>query len=73
MPRKKIHENGWSNTPDGRIYTREYNKEHYSRICVRFSKERRAEIDRLSEAAGLSYAAFLAEAVEAWKEKNGIK
>ena len=68
MPRKKIYENGWAKTPEGKAYHEQYVAEHYSRICVRFPKARREEIDRLSESAGLSYAAFLAEAVDAWKQ-----
>ena len=68
MPRKKIHENGWDKTPDGRAYHEKYIAEHYSRINVRFPQARREEIDRLTNETGLSYAAFLAEAVDAWKQ-----
>lgn len=73
MARKKIHENGWSNTPEARAYRNQYNKDHYARLFIRMTKEQREEIDRLAEGAGLQLVKFVLEAVEAWKEKNGIE
>ncbi|MBO7669227.1 MAG: ribbon-helix-helix protein, CopG family [Oscillospiraceae bacterium] len=73
MPRKKIHENGWDKTPEAAEYRRAYNAEHYARIEIAVPREARDDIDRIATAAGISRTQLIMQAVEAWKEKNGIK
>ena len=73
MPRKKIHENGWNNTPEGAAYHYRYTEEHYGRLYVRIPKARKNEVDKLAADAGVSVAKFVLEAVDAWKQLHGIE
>lgn len=72
MPTKRKR-SAFDTSPDGVGYRNAYNKEHYKRITLYTSPEKKDEITAAAEKRGLSVAKYLLTSAEEYENNHPIE